>query len=187
MKRFILAAIFLLGLLYVLPPGPSSRSQIPDLPGSVKSVEPGDTTQNPNNAGYYSDHRRNFITAFYYSAFRNLDPIGKLIPPIKLNYPPEDAFIYVRDQEKSTFLEEYIYPLRETIFVNGFEPLVKNGRAISHDADFVIADGKYYNSKTVIRIYPSSLASRVFVYLGVWASFYMIFFISKKIFKGESL
>ena len=181
--KLLLAIFFILGFIYIILPGPASRDQIPALPDSQKSIEPGDTTQNPNNVGYYSDHRRSFITAFYYLAFQKMDPIGKLIPPIRLNYPPEDAFTYVRDQERSTFLEEYVYPLRESIFVNGYEPLVKNGRSISRDADFVIVDGMYFNSKTVVRIYPSPLSLRVVIYLGIWVSLLGIGFVGRKIFK----
>lgn len=183
--RLVGLFIFILGFIYILLPGPTSRDQIPPLPDSRKSVEAGDTTQNPNNVGYYSDHRRSYITAFYYNALQKLDPIGKLFPPLKLNYPPEDAYTYIRDQEKSTFLEEYVYPLRESIFVNGYEPLVKNGRSISHDADFVIVDHVYFNSKTVVRIYPTSIPLRLFFYLGIWASILGLGNVGKKVLKGK--
>lgn len=176
---------FIIGFIYIILPGPGRRDQIPSLPDSVKSIEPGDTYQNPNNAAYYSDHRRNYIRAFYSSALKKLDPIGAFFPPIRLNYPPEEAYTYVRDQEKSTFLEEYVYPLRESIFVNGYEPLIKNGRSISHDADFVESRGLFYNSKTVIRLYPSSLLVRILIYLGISTAIMGLFKVGKKVFKGE--
>jgi hypothetical protein len=121
-QRVFFVAIFILGLVYMIWPGPTGINDIPALPDSVKSSEPGDTTQVANVAAYFSNMRRKEVTDFYRHQFGYLKIFGVVIPPIKLNRPPEEAYTYIRDQQASTYLEEYAYPLRDSIFVNGFEP-----------------------------------------------------------------
>lgn len=170
-----LLALFILGLVYILLPGPSSIDDFLPLPNSTKSDLDGDTWQNPNIAAYFSDFRRDFITKFYNDNFSSKYLFGGIIPPVSLNHPPEAANQYIRDQQESYFLEEYTYPLRESIFVNGYDPLgvnTMNGRA--EEVDFV---GNHYwfkeipyNTKTTLRYYSSPVVVRVFVYLGIWLS-----------------
>ena len=61
MKRKFLGVIFLLGLVYLLVPGPSKIEDFPPLPTSTKSALEGDTIQNPNIAAYYSNFRSNIL------------------------------------------------------------------------------------------------------------------------------
>src|SRR5258708_3548859 len=135
--RIVLIALFLVGLFYLLLPGPTKISDFPPLPGSLKSTEAGDTWQNPNNVAYFSKWWRSDVTAYYRKEYQKLncpDTGLKIInpfcylPPIRLNRPPEEAYQYIRDQQQSTYLEEFTYPLRDSIFVNGFEPFDKNGK-----------------------------------------------------------
>ena len=172
-KRAILIIVFVLGLIYILLPGPSSVFDFPPLPNSIKSDLDGDTWQNPNIAAYFSDFRREEITKFYKSFFSRSIFLGIPLPIISLNRPPEEAYKYVRDQQESTFLEEYVFPLRGSIFVNGYEPRVENdmrGRQESDDyiGHFVKYNDKLYVSKTTLRFYPSNIFARVITYLGIW-------------------
>lgn len=168
---FVLGLLFIIGLIYVLLPGPSRVEDFPPLPESVKSDLPGDTIQNPNIAAYYSNYQRDFLTKIYQDAYEKLLIPGIKLPSIRLNHRPEDANKYVRDQQESTFLEEYIFPFRGSLFVNGYEPEVEN-KILNRTQDFIGNHiehyGNYYVSKATIRFYPSSLISRVFVYVGVW-------------------
>ena len=50
--NFFLAGLFLVGLTYLLIPGPASINDFYLLPGSTKSDLTGDTIQNPNIAAY---------------------------------------------------------------------------------------------------------------------------------------
>ena len=86
---------------------------------------------------------------------------------MRLNHPVEDAFQYIRDQQESTFLEEYIYPFRESLFVNGYEPRLAN-RGTASPNDYYIYNGNKYSAKTTIRLYQTSLWSRVLIYFSMW-------------------
>ncbi len=196
MKRIIVCGIlFAIGLIYILLPAPSSIQEIPGVPGSLKSDEPGDTWQNPNIAGYYTNARRAEVTSFYRDSFWQLhccldfnnflNRIFFLIPPIRINRPPEEAYTYIRDQQRSTYLEEYLYPLRESLFVNGYEPFDENGVAFNNKSFTMLIDGKVYDSKVTIRYYPSAWGSRLLVYLGIWAGLIGLFIVLRRIFKKK--
>ena len=97
--------------------------------------------------------------------------VGFLFPPISLNYPPEYAKQYIRNEQKGTFLEEYVYPLRESVFVNGYEPAVEDEmmkKPRSFIGDHINIKGNYYVSKTILRFYPSGLFERLLVYISLW-------------------
>ena len=172
MKKIILAIVFILGLLYVLSPGPGSVTDFSPIPDSLKSNEPGDTTQVPNISAYFSNFNRQQITQYYQDQYRSKHLFG-FIPPVSLNYPPKAAYTYIRDLQMSTFLEEYVYPLRGSVFVNGYEPYVEDeikGRGHSYFGDRIHINGDYYWSKATIRFYPAGTIVRLLVYTGIWIS-----------------
>jgi hypothetical protein len=181
--RIILGVIFFLGLIYLILPGPTRIEDFPPLPNSVKSTEPGDTYQHPNIAAYFSDLWRGDVTGYYYSSFNHLycekifgilpNPIC-YIPPIRLNHPPEQSFTYIRDQQLTTYLEEYLYPMRESFFVNGYEPYDMQGVQFDFRSQPLVVNGREYPTKTTIRFYPSNPLYRVLVYIGIWVSMYFL-------------
>lgn len=178
MKKYILIAVFILGLIYILFPGPSSINDFPQLSNSLKSKEEGDTTQIPNVKAYYSFLRREEITKLYKDSYEKKSFGFLNIPAIKLNHPPEYAYTYVRDQLQSTFLEEYTYPLRDSLFVNGFDRKIYNDLIHlehSFQNDTIHIDGVFYNSKTTLRFYPSSPLFRVLIYIGIWWALILLF------------
>lgn len=179
-KKIIVGVIFSLGLIYIMWPGPTHTTDFSPLPDSLKSVEPGDTYQNPNNAAYYSDFRRKYVTDFYQNQFSYLNIFGIKIPPLRTNHPPEESYTYIRDQQLSTFLEQYNYPLRDSLFVNGFEPFNEQGYPFRLGAHHMLVDGKFYFSKTTIRYYGASAASRLVIYLLIWVSMYFLYKLTKK-------
>lgn len=183
--QVILIIIFLLGLGYVAAPEPSSIETFPGLPNSVKSNLPGDTWQNPNIAAYFSDYERAFVTNFYYQDFQSKFWLGNLIPPIKLNHPPEDAYTYIRDQQESTFLEEYLYPLRGSLFVNGYEPVVNKNGKLYRITDYFAVGNQVYSSKTTIRYYPSPLWARTIIYIGIWVAGALLVLMTKRILREK--
>lgn len=169
--RIFIAAVFFLGLIYLLWPGPGSIGDIPPIPNSLKSDEPGDTTQNQNIAAYFSLQKRDVITNFYYDQFHYLNVFGFKIPPIKFNHPVENAQVSVRDQVRSTYLEEYAYPFRDSLFVNGYDKEVWNKlNHIQNDTknETIEINGEMYSSKTTVRYYHSSIITRIIIYIGVW-------------------
>ncbi len=132
---------------------------LPKLPvGAVLSDEPADTEYVYRRA-YFTDFNREEIVFFYKSEFRKTYIIGRLFFPLRLNYPPEAAQTIIRDQTRSTFLEEITYPLRDSIYINGFEPKVAK--------DEVWYKGVHYRQKITVRYVPGSLFLRLMVGLGV--------------------
>ncbi|MDO8638149.1 MAG: hypothetical protein Q7R43_01125 [Candidatus Daviesbacteria bacterium] len=190
--RKVLTILFFLGLIYVILPGPSKIEDFSPLNPSLKSNLEGDTIQNPNIAAYFSDYRRDYITKFYKDTFQKLLLFGNLLPAITINHPPELAYTYVRDQQFCTFLEEYYYPLRESFFVCGYEPLIQN-KILKRDAgelgNHIIVrdqDNKvevFYDSKTTIRYYPTNPIARVIVYIGIWIAGFYLFKLFKKVWR----
>ncbi|KKQ76882.1 hypothetical protein A2617_04095 [Candidatus Daviesbacteria bacterium RIFOXYD1_FULL_41_10] len=192
--KIISWVLFILGLFYVALPGPSSINDFPALTPSVKSTLEGDTIQNPNIAAYYSDYRRDFITWFYKNKFAGMHIFSLIFPPVTINHPPERAYQYIRDQQESTFLEEYVYPLRYSFYVNGFEPFIENktyNRPSNFQGNHIIirdktsGEEKYYDSKTTLRFYPTGLFSRVLVYVLIWLSGISLFRLYKEAFISE--
>lgn len=179
-KKILLGIIFLIGLTYLLWPGPTHTSNFSALPNSLKSEEPGDTYQNPNNAAYFSQLRRKGVTNYYKNEFSYLKIFGITIPPIRTNHPPEEAFIYIRDQQPSTYLEQYSYPLRDALFVNGFEPFSETGKPYGMGATDIYINEQYFVSKTTLRYYGSSVTSRIIVYLLIWVGIILLYKLSKK-------
>lgn len=186
-KRSLLIILFMVGLIYLSLPGPTKIEDFPALPKSVKSNLDGDTWQNPNIAAYYSDFRRAEITEYYKNFFSRSILFGMPLPIIVLNHPPEEAYRYVRDQQESTFLEEYTFPVWGTIFVNGYEPKTENkirGRDTEDRVGNTIKYGEVrYNSKTTLRYYPSSLPFRILIYIGVWVGAVWLYQVYRKLFK----
>lgn len=186
-KKFVVTALFIAGFLYMILPGPTSISNFPSIPDSLKSDEPGDSYQVPNIAAYFSQFNRDEITKFYKEAYQKIFWMGFLFPPISLNYPPEYAKQYIRNEQKGTFLEEYVYPLRGSVFVNGYEPAVEdemNQKPRSFIGDHIHIKGNYYVSKTILRFYPSGVFERLLVYAGLWLAIIGMYDLIKRVSKG---
>lgn len=186
--KIIVLVLFILGFIYCLIPSPKSIDAFPPLPNSLKSDLEGDTIQNPNIAAYFSDFDRKFITNYYKEIYSKKLFFGISLPVIRLNHPPELAYKYIRDQQESTFLEEYIFPLHESLFVNGYEPQIENQmhhNETSYWGDRIDYYGHWYLSKATLRYYPSSIYSRVAVYLGIWATSIWLIILFKKAIKNE--
>lgn len=186
MLKKILLSVYLLAsvafLFYLLLPGPSKISDFPALPDSVKSSLEGDTVQVPNIAAYYSDNYRDFVISYYREAFTLISKFP--FPALRLNYPPEDAFTYIKDQTQSTYLEEITYPFRESLFISGLEPLDKDGKPRYLGGDSFLVDGSRYRTKVTIRYFPSPLIARLAVWLGINTSFALLAFVGRRIIKN---
>jgi len=153
----------------------------PPLPQSAKSTLSGDTVQIPNVTAYFSDHYRTFTTDYYSNSFQEKSNL--LFPPIKLNHPPEYAFVAIKKHTDSTYLEEYLYPLKSSLYVNGFEPFYEDGTAkFLGSVKLVEGTGAYY-TKATLRYYESPLWARLITGLGIMLSIYLLWQLGKRIFK----
>lgn len=179
-KKIILVGLPVLLLVYMFVPGPKDVYQLADLPSSVRSKLDGDTWQVPNLKAYFTNYFRPQVIPFYVNSYSSLTmlPFG----PLRLNYPPELAVTYIKVETHSTYLEEYVYPLRDSLFINGLEPydesnLPKYDGAVKFD----LAEGTFDN-KVTLRYYPSAVWVRLVVWAGIIASTWLIWKISKKAF-----
>jgi hypothetical protein len=139
--------ISVLFLLYLSLPNP--RFPFPP-PGSVQSMEEADT-ETPFKKAYFTNFDRDEVIDYYKKQFG---------PSIRLSdYPPEEAQILIRDQTRSTFLEELVHPFRESMFINGFEPKVAK--------DDIWYKGVHYRQKITIKYVSSNVLVRMAIAIPV--------------------
>lgn len=166
-------------LIYMIWPGPSKIADFKSLPDSAKSTLSGDTIQIPNVAGYFSNHYREFVIPFYLVNYwqKTLLPF----PPLRLNHPPEYSWIAIKKHTDSTFLEELVYPLRDSLYVNGFEPFYSDNTPKFWGSTQFEVGGEGWFTKTTLRLYPSKLVVRLLVWMMVTVSIYWLFKLGRKI------
>ncbi len=144
MKKLILLVVLIFIGIYLVLPSP----KFPEIPpGSIQSNEPADTETIYRRA-YYTNLTRPEIMSYYDQAFRG--PIQ-----YRLNLPPEDAYSVIRDQTKSSFLEQIVHPLRESLYINAFVP--------TKPTEQININGVHYLNKVTVRYLPSHPVSRLTV------------------------
>jgi len=158
MKKFLIFICILFSIIllfYVSLPNFSFPQPPPD---SVQSKEPADM-ETPLRRAYFTNYTRQQVLDWYevqfkHSLFHNLP-----LPTYLLNYPPEDSATIIRDQTRSTFLQEIVHPFRETVFINGYEP------APTDDKDKIVINGVHWRQKIIVKFIPTSLFLRISVML----------------------
>lgn len=166
LKFFFLPFSFFFLLYLVWPFEPKSIADFSPLPQSTKSALSGDTVEVPNVVAYFSDNYRDFVTKYYRNQFQYMTRFP--FPPILLNHPPEYAFDYIKDQTQSTYLEEYVYPMRGRLFVNGLEPFEKETKEPRYEgATKFEAGNMLYETKVTLRYYPTPVWARIAVWFGI--------------------
>ena len=166
-------------------PQPSQITVFKPLPGSVKSKLEGDTIQIPNVTAYFSNNYRDFVTKFYQEDFQQLSRI--LFPPYRLNYPPEYSFVAIKKHTDTTYLEEYVYPLKDSLYINGYEPFNPDKSPKYWGASVFEIEAKNWETKATLRLYPSSLWVRLVVWLGISLSIVSIYKLSGRVFRKRSI
>lgn len=178
MKIFIIS-FFTLGLIYLLWPGPSSVTDFNQLPQSLKSSDPEDSIGHFQGLAFFSHIYRDQTMAFYEKEYKRLNHF--LFGPIRINYPPEFAYFAIKNRTLSTYLEELVYPMRSSLFVNGFEPFSADGQSKFRGATVMIANDSTYATKTTVRFYPSNVLNRIIVWIGTTISLYLLIIFGRKI------
>ncbi len=170
---FVIAAFFvyLIGLHYLTLPTPS----LPALADSARSDEPGDTVQHPDQNAYYTYRdSRSGILAELQQKFSLPDLFGKLFE-YRLNYRPEEVGELVRDQLRSYYLEEVVHPLRESLFINVWEPtkspFITPKNQVSQRMYF---KGVFYPVKVTLRPVYSSQSGRIIVWTLIFPAIYLV-------------
>ena len=134
---FLVAACY---LLYPVPGFPNSPA------GSLISTEPGDTESIYRRA-FYTNLTRAEIIDYYKFQWRR--------PFVRLILPPEDAATVIRDQTRSSWLEELVHPGKNSLYVNGFYP-TKPTEQFNYEEQL-------WNGKITVRLVPSKLPTRLTV------------------------
>ena len=148
-KRFLIFVFSFALILYALLPTPNYP---PPLPDSLQSAEPGDS-EDFLRRSYFTNFSREEVMVHYQKDFSRSGFLGIPFPTYRLNYPPEEAQTFIRDQARSTFLEEIVHPFRESIFVNGFEP--------TEAKDNIFIGGRTWKQKITVKYVPSNTFVRV--------------------------
>jgi hypothetical protein len=161
LKNAIFIVISIIFLFYLVSPNLSFPESPPD---TLQSKEPADIEDSYRRA-YFTNLDRKQVLDYYQKQFK-LHLFLWDIPSYRLNYPPEDAQTIIRDQTRSTFLEEIIYPMRDSIFVNGFEP--------KEEKDAIFIEGKYWRQKIIIKYVHSYTVARVIIGLGALLVLYYL-------------
>ena len=177
--KIFLGLVYLLGAIYLFLPNPI----YPDLSSSSRSDEPGDTWQNPDQKAFFTDKNRQEVLQELQRSFSLSH-----LPSFRLNYRPEEAAQFVREQIDSYYLEEIIHPLRESLFVNGWEPqnspYWKSVGAGKRPPIQIY--GIYYRSKVTLKPTYSSAWARILVWSLIFPACYFVSKSLKKTFSRHS-
>lgn len=176
-KIILIGLVYLVGLIYLVLPSPS----YPDLRDAGRSDEPGDTWQHPDQKGFYTNLDRTQVLTDLQNKFSiKLNSLN--VPSYRLNYRPEEAFDYVRDQLQSYYLEEIVYPLRESLYVNGWEPKKSPQYAglPAKSIPDISLHGVPYSAKITLRPVSSPVWARILVWTLIFPATYFVYLSFKK-------
>lgn len=142
MKILILLVLLSLYLLWPLPgfPPPPQKSFISNEPADTESVY---------RTAFYTTLSRIEVMEYYKSVFNK--------PFIRINHPPEEAQAIIRDQTKSSWLEELVHPFKDSLFINGFYP--------TKPTEQININGVHYEAKITLHYFPSHQVTRLTVLL----------------------
>jgi hypothetical protein len=173
MKKILLIIYILVSatlLFYVLLPNFNFPAQIP---GSTQSKEPADM-ETPLRRAYFTDYTRSEVLAWYRSQFDTSSFMKIKLPTYLMNYPPEESGSIIRDQTRSTFLQEFVHPFRETLFINGYEPSPED------EKNRIVIDGIRYRQKIIVRFIPTNTILRFLILLPALISIPIIYLAFEK-------
>ena len=159
-------SIALFALAYLLLPAPAEP---PALPESVKSNLPGDTVEIPHLYAYFTNLSREEVIAFYQEHYSRSRLFGFPLPSLKLNHPPEYAWVVIHDTVLSSYLEEIVHPFKESFYINGHEPANDPFVKPEQRRPTLIYEGEEYKAKIVVLPVYSNPLIRIILFLGVMA------------------
>ena len=163
-KKILLIIFNLIFILYLISPTPDLQ----DIPNTVKSNLPGDTIQLKNVSAYFGNITRTEVITFFKANYNGLFRI-------QLNHPPEKAREIIRDTTQSYYLEEFVLPFKESIFINGYEwqndVFTKPEKRITNK---MIYEGKEYQAKITIKKFPTTMFQRLTAFFLVEISIILI-------------
>lgn len=168
---FIVAAfIYLAGIFYLIQPSPG----LPTLADAVRSDEPGDNIQHPDQSAYYTNRdNRSDILGELQKKF-GLSQFG--FASYRLNYRPEEVGTLVRDQLRSYYLEEVVHPLRESLFINVLDPaktpMIDDDK---REQAKMYLHSQFYPIKVTLRPVYSNVIGRLIVWTSIFPALTLVF------------
>lgn len=145
-NAYIITSI--LFIIYLIIPSPGFPKQ---LSGSLQSIEPADK-ESFYRRSYFLNSDRSDVLEYFTSQYK----YGLFRLPFltyRLNYPPEEAQTLIRDQTRSTYLEEIVHPFRESLFVNGYEP--------KENKDVIFVENVFWKFKVTVKQIESNVVLRL--------------------------
>jgi len=142
-RTFFLISIAV-GILYIVYPTPVPP---PPPPNSLISQEPADT-ESMYRKSFFTNLSREEIMKYYKNA---MGPMTK-----SLIIPPEESFSVIRDQTRTSWLEELVHIGKDSLYINGYYPTKPTEQIYRNDTKYV--------AKITIRYIPSSLTTRLTVF-----------------------
>lgn len=161
--NLLLLGLALISGLYFGIPSPDFPRQPHD---SVQSLEDADA-ETPSRRTYFTNLSREEILAHYEKELQR--GIFIPLPTYRVHHPPEDAYTLIRDQTRSVHLPEIIHPIRESLFVNFFEPKFAK--------DEIWYKGVHYQRRVTLKYVPTHVLPRVLINL---AAVVFIWYVAKK-------
>lgn len=157
MKKILLIPLLVFNALafwYLITPTPT----ITDLTNSVKSDLSDDNFDPTHVSGYFANLSRTEVINFYKA---NINGLFR----IQLNHPPEksrDIFYYFT---KSTYLEEFVFPFKQSLYINGYEwendVFTKPENRITNKLTY---QNKTYQTKINIKAYTTTIPQRLIAF-----------------------
>lgn len=145
MKIIITIIAIFIGV-YLVWPSPN----FPPAPAkSLQSLEPADT-ESIYRKSYFTNMTRPEIMAMYDKSYSS--PVQ-----YRMDLPPESAYTVIRDQTRSSYLEEIIHPFRDSLYINVFVPI--------KPTEQINRNGVHYLNKITVRQIPSRPMTRITVML----------------------
>ncbi|HEY5601306.1 MAG TPA: hypothetical protein VIK81_04455 [Patescibacteria group bacterium] len=189
MRKFltpVLIIVYLLAVFYLLLPTP----KISGLPNSFQSIEPGDTVEIPGVSAYYTDILRDDVLNYYKKQIKTTPFLNLPLPFVLLNHPIQYGRLggYFSDQLKTTYIQEYVHPLRGQLLINGFGAKDSFAlKAIQTPAtfDYFFINNQKWESKVTIKYVDSNPIVRVVIFSLTFAGFIFVYKLFKRI-KNET-
>lgn len=150
--------------LYLIVPAPKLPPS--DLSEAFKSDEPGDTWQLKDVSAYYTNKERKDVISYYQDYFSQIS----LFPIVRLNHPPEFGREVFIDTKQTYYLEELIFPMKQSLFINGYEWENDVFTPVASRKQYILeADGKVWKSKVSLKWFSSHVFVRLVTFWSAWA------------------
>ncbi len=166
MKTVFAFLYVLLSLLFLIYTGLPLVDFPSDIAAALQSKEPADIETSLRRA-YFTNALRAEVVEHYRTTMSQGN-FGLIMPTMRFNYPPEEAQSVIRDQTRSSYLEEIVIPFRQSLYINGFEP--------KEQKDAIIVESRPWKAKVTVKLVQSESWARLVSAFGTIIILPVLFF-----------